>query len=103
MVQVREIRRAGPLAELPGLATISTQRGWVAARDKAGKGATYAQAFFAAEYLAETKGADAILAYYRRTQPARDRFVAFQSAFGVSFEEFAAEFTRKLPELVERK
>ena len=103
-VQVREIRRAGPLAELPGLAALSTQRGWIGARDKpGGKGATYAQAFFAAEYLVESKGSAAILAYYRREQPARDRFAAFQSAFGVSFDDFAADFARRLPELVERK
>jgi hypothetical protein len=102
-VQVREIRRAGPLGDLPPLTSLSTQRGWVEARDQpGGKGATYAQAFFAAEYLIETKGPDPLLAYFRRARPARDRAAAFQDAFGVTLESFASQFARRLPEIVER-
>jgi hypothetical protein len=102
-VQVREIKRAGPLAELPRLTTLSTQRGWVTARDKHAKGGTYAVAFFATEYLVEKKGAGAILAYYRREQPASSRAAAFKNAFGTTIEEFAEDFAAKLAELVDRK
>jgi hypothetical protein len=103
LVQVREIKRAGPLGELPRLTTLSTQRGWVTARDKHAKGGTYAVAFFATEYLVETKGANAILTYYRREQPAKDRAAAFKAAFGVTIQEFSDDFADKLAELIDRK
>jgi hypothetical protein len=104
LVQVREIRRGGrPLTELPPLTMLSETRGWVATRDKDGKGASYAQAFFATEYLVELRGAEAIAAYFRRAQPARNRGDAFETAFGMSLEDFAADFSKKLPELVDRK
>jgi hypothetical protein len=104
LVQVREIRRGGgTLTELPTLTLLSSSRIWVDTRDTQGKSATYAQAFFATEYLIDLRGADAIAAYFRRDQRARDRDAAFEAAFGMPLQEFAADFARRLPELVDRK
>ncbi len=58
-----------------------------------GRGA-YGTARFAAYLLAQRSGHDALFQYFKVLGQVKDRDIAFENAFGLSFEMFEADFER---------
>lgn len=94
---VRTLRRS--TEPFPGLTSLWTNREWTAARQRLGSAATYGQSFFAAEWVVERFGRDAVVTYFRRAAVLNDRNQAFREAFGVPLDQFAEEWSARVEAL----
>lgn len=97
---IEDVRGAGPVASLPALDILASNRQWMDARDGVGSAATYGQAFLAIDWLVEGHGHGSILDYFRRFADRDDPAANFRAAFGVAPGRFAEEFRAKLPALL---
>lgn len=89
----RDVRAANALPLLGELAVFPA---WVAAAQRTGTEALYAQALLAVDLLVEEHGAPALVDYFRHFATSDDRHTHFRAAFGEDLDVFARRFATVL-------
>lgn len=84
----------------PDLSSIDSEPKWFAALEAYGSANVYRVAVFAVEHLANDRSLASLLTYLQTLRETRDRTQAFQRAFGVTPEQYSADFKVRLDELL---
>jgi hypothetical protein len=91
--KIAQVKRESEHRPLPSLSQMATVQDWDALSARYGSALPYALAFLATDLLLHQQGLSAVIDYFRRVNPSRDRFQNFQVAFDEEVSAFEREFT----------